>query len=121
MFASQSTWQLRRCGSPLIATRHSKHVPMPQRGERGWPVTDVRQVAPEARTATATVAPARTVTGFPFTRTETDSDMGLRGHLPGRQIGLNRNCGTLAENLRADQLGCRERGGDAQTLVACRD
>src|SRR5271154_4779679 len=102
MFASQSTWQLRRCGSPLMATRHSKHVPMPQSGERGWPETEVRQVAPEARTATATVAPARTVTGFPFTRTETDSDMGLRSHLPGRQIRLNGNGWALAENLRAD-------------------
>src|SRR5580658_4039057 len=101
MFASHSTWQLRRCGSPLIATRHSKHVPMPQRGERGWLVTETRHVAPEARTATATVEPARTVTGFPFTRTEMDSDMGLRSHLPRRQIWLNGNRGALAENLGA--------------------
>ncbi len=75
---------------------------MPQRGERGWPVTEARQVAPEARTATATLEPSRTVTSFPFTRTEMDSDMGLRCDLPRREIRLNGNCGTLAENLRAD-------------------
>ena len=75
---------------------------MPQKGERGWPVTEERHVAPEAMTATATLEPARTVTSFPFTRTETDSDMGLRSHWPGRQIRLNGNCGALAENLRAD-------------------
>src|SRR5271170_4384083 len=122
MFASQSTWQLRRCGSPLIATRHSKHVPMPQSGERGWPETEARQVAPEARqvapearTATATVAPARTLTGFPFTRTITDSDMRLRSHLPRGQIRLNGNRRALAENLRADQFGRREGSSDAQT------
>src|SRR5277367_1861966 len=94
---------------------------MPQSGERGWPETETRQVAPEARTATATVAPASTLTGFPFTRTVTDSGMRLRSQLPRRQIRLNGDRRALAENLRADQFGRREGSSDAQAFMAGRD
>jgi hypothetical protein len=72
---SHSIWQLRKYGVPLISERHSKHVPMPQKGVRGSPVTEVRETAPEMRMATAAVAPTSTTTDFPFTRTVTLSGM----------------------------------------------
>jgi len=52
-----------------MATRHSKQIPMPQRGPRGSPLTDVRQACPAITIATATVAPEGTRTGVPFTVT----------------------------------------------------
>jgi hypothetical protein len=81
MLGSHNTWQLRRCGSPLISTRHSKHVPMPQRGPRGSPETEVRQAAPEINKATTAVAPAGTTTATPFTVTSMFSGMYFR-HVP---------------------------------------
>jgi hypothetical protein len=65
-----SVMQLRLCATPSIVTRHSKQIPIPQRGPRGSPRTDRRKrVSPAASTAAATVVPDRTETGRPFTRT----------------------------------------------------
>jgi hypothetical protein len=71
---SHAIWQLRACGRPLIVRRHSKQIPIPHNGPRGSPLTDLRHTCPAMTTATATVAPATTVTGEPFTRTVTALD-----------------------------------------------
>ena len=67
MPGSHRIWQLRQCGIPLMTTRHSKQMPIPHKGPRGSPVTDVRHDCPAIIVATATVAPEGTVTGAPFT------------------------------------------------------
>jgi hypothetical protein len=64
---SHKVWQLRQCGFPLIATRHSKQMPIPHNGPRGSPVTEVRHACPAIAMATATVAPEGTDTVDPFT------------------------------------------------------
>jgi hypothetical protein len=51
----------------LIFTRHSKHVPIPQSGPRGWPETEVRLTPSESKTATTAVDPCGTFTSRPFT------------------------------------------------------
>jgi hypothetical protein len=83
MPASHKIWQLRQCGVPLIDTRHSKQIPIPHNGPRGSPLTDLRQVCPAIATATATVAPASTATGEPFTFNVTvpDLESGMRNFL----------------------------------------
>jgi hypothetical protein len=56
------TLQLRSCLTPSMLTRHSKQIPMPQRGPRDSPVTDVRNaVTPEFKIAAARVVPSSTV------------------------------------------------------------
>src|SRR5579863_7855431 len=95
MPGSHRIWQPGRCGFPLMATRHSKQIPIPQSGPRDSPLTDVRQACPAIATATATVAPAITVTGEPFTLNVTgldvESSMGKFLLRSRRQIRLNRN------------------------------
>lgn len=76
MSGSHNLWQLRWCGVPLMTTRHSKQIPMPHSAERGSPVTDVRHAFPAIIMATATVAPAGTVTLAPFTVSAIVLDMG---------------------------------------------
>src|SRR6478609_8513473 len=64
---SQRIWQDRWCLSPLIVTRHSKQIPMPQSGPRGVLVTDRRSVeTPAARMAAATLIPRGTVQEAPL-------------------------------------------------------
>src|SRR5580693_7776116 len=125
IFASHITWQLRWWIWPLISTRHSKQVPIPQSGARGWPETDARQTPVESSTATATVDPAATSTGVPFTRTVRVSDMRFDlcfdDHLSRRQIRLGRNRGSFAEHLRANQLAGCQRSGDPQSFMTGRD
>ena len=41
MAGSHGIWQLRQCGIPLIVTRHSKQMPIPHKGPRGSPVTEI--------------------------------------------------------------------------------
>src|ERR1051325_10507245 len=53
MPGSHTIWQLLQCGVPLIVTRHSKQMPIPQSGPRGSPVTEVRQGCPASIKATA--------------------------------------------------------------------
>jgi len=50
-----------------METRHSKQIPIPHKGPRGSPVTDVLHGKPAMATATATVAPCGTDTLRPFT------------------------------------------------------
>ena len=52
-----------------MVARHSKQTPIPHKGPRGWPLTEVLQAWPAIMIATATVAPAETITGTPFTMT----------------------------------------------------
>ncbi len=66
--ASHCSWHPRMCRIPLIVTRHSKQIPIPQSGPRGPPVTDVRQDSPAASIEAATLVPAGTLTCFPFNR-----------------------------------------------------
>jgi hypothetical protein len=74
-----------------MVTRHSKQIPMPHKEERGCPVIEVRKaVSPANKTATATVVPAGTTNGRPFTLTSISSLMDfapkswLRERDPGR-------------------------------------
>ena len=50
-----------------MLTRHSKQIPIPHKGARGSPATEVRVVAPAIITAAATVVPGLTAMGAPFT------------------------------------------------------
>jgi hypothetical protein len=81
---SHTIWQLLQCGVPLIDTRHSKQIPIPHNGPRGSPLTDLRHACPAIATATATVAPAITVAGEPFTLNVTglDPDSSMSKFLP---------------------------------------
>jgi len=74
--ASHCTWHPRVCLFPLIVTRHSKQIPMPQSGPRRSPITEVRHVSPADSSKAATLVPAGTVTGFPFNRIAMFSGMG---------------------------------------------
>ena len=69
MPCSHKVWQLRQWAFPLMATLHSKQIPIPHSGPRGSPLTEVRHAFPASRTAVVTVAPEGTVTGTPFTVT----------------------------------------------------
>jgi hypothetical protein len=49
-----------------MVTRHSKQVPIPHKGARASPLTDIRNVlAPDDKIATATVVPSATEISFP--------------------------------------------------------
>src|SRR6185437_2160011 len=48
-------WQVRRWGTPETVARHSKQMPMPQRGPRGSPLTERREGVPAAMAAAAIV------------------------------------------------------------------
>src|SRR5262245_54094792 len=68
--SSHNVWQLLHWARPLIVTRHSMQMPMPQSGPRGWPRTERRNRAgPASATAAATIVPGETRIGWPFTRT----------------------------------------------------
>src|SRR4029453_11769902 len=81
---TQRTWQDRWCLSPLIVTRHSKQIPMPQSGPRGLLVTDRRSVeTPKARMAAATLVPRGTVQEAPLIVRASVSAILFPGNDPG--------------------------------------
>jgi hypothetical protein len=57
MSDSHKIWQLLQWGLPLMFTRHSKQMPIPHKGPRGSPLTEIRQACPAITIAAATVAP----------------------------------------------------------------
>jgi hypothetical protein len=76
MAGSQRIWQVRVCCLPFTVARHSKQIPIPQRGPRGWPLTEVRQEAPAIAIAAATVQAEPTVMTAPSTSIWKESGMG---------------------------------------------
>jgi hypothetical protein len=67
-------------------------MPIPHKGPRGSPLTEVRHGAPAITMATATVAPTGTATRTPFTDTVICSGMHmLCSQTPGGQIWFERN------------------------------
>jgi hypothetical protein len=56
--------------------RHSKQIPMPHKGPRGSPETDMRQASPAVSSAALTIAPRGTVVLTPLTQTVSVSSMG---------------------------------------------
>ena len=65
--ALHTVWQARRM-RPWMRTRHSWHTPMPHSGARGSPATEVRVVPGGCcASAAATLMPAGTWRGIPFT------------------------------------------------------
>ena len=129
MSGSHRIWQLRQWDTPLIDTRHSKQIPIPHSGPRGSPLTDVLQASPAIATATATVAPGRTLTLVPFTVTVTEPgpqlvpelspELGMNGLLPGprRQVGFNGNFGFRPGNLIHQDSRCCQRSRDSEPLM----
>src|SRR4029077_8105991 len=89
MLASHKSWQVLECDVPLTTARHSKQIPIPHKGPRGSPITELRQGCPAITIATATVAPAGTETDDPFTRTVNSLSMGVLLCSPRRQIRLD--------------------------------
>lgn len=80
-----------------MVTRHSKQIPMPQRGPRGSPETDRRNVrSPAIMIAAATVVPLGTSTGLPLTESRTGS--GMNGVDPLRQIWVSGDFRIPAQN-----------------------
>src|SRR5258708_4183020 len=73
---SHRIWQLRQCSLPSMETRHSKQMPIPHKGPRASPVTDLRQACPAITTATATVVLEGTEMDLPFTLNVTWLSMG---------------------------------------------
>ncbi len=57
---------MRHCDIPLIVMRHSKQIPIPHNGPRGFPLTEMRQGCPACMAATATVVPGATATETPL-------------------------------------------------------
>jgi|JI6StandDraft_1071083.scaffolds.fasta_scaffold124846_2 hypothetical protein len=54
-------WQASWCACPLIVTRHSWQMPMPHKGARAIPVTEMRVlVMPQRAKAAATLMPGST-------------------------------------------------------------
>jgi hypothetical protein len=75
MPGAQVSLQLRLWGTPLTVARHSMQMPMPQRGARGSPCTEIRLGWRAIMIAAATLAPSATCTGSPLTVIETPSLM----------------------------------------------
>src|SRR5580658_713413 len=103
-----------------MATRHSKQIPMPQRGPRGSPLTDVLQACPASTIATATVAPEGTTTGLPFTVTVIWLGMhvllrGSRG-----KVRFDGNLGICAGDLIGQNARRTKRRGNSQALMSGR-
>jgi hypothetical protein len=67
MPATHIIWQLRRCDTPFTVTLHSMQMPMPQSGARASPSTENRHGSPAIIIAAATLVPAATCIGRPFT------------------------------------------------------
>ncbi len=88
-----------------MATRHSKQIPIPHRGPRGSPLTEVRHTAPASRTAVVTVAPEGTDTGTPFTVTVISLTMGHHFGRTRRQERFNRNLRFCTRNVIGEQHG----------------
>jgi len=75
-------WHASWCARPLIVTRHSWHMPIPQTGARGMPLTEIRAMAlPAIAIAAATVVPASTTTVLWSINKEMDS-----GIFPGKKV-----------------------------------
>src|SRR5579875_2039533 len=99
-----------------MVTRHSKQMPIPHKGARGSPETEVRQRhSPAIKTAAATDVPAATRSGLPFTSMAISSNM--NGIPPVWGIRIARN-GRLPAEDGIRQEPCRgKRSGDAQPFV----
>src|SRR5882762_1010966 len=119
MPGSHRIWQLRQWGFPLIVTRHSKQMPIPQSGPRGWPLTEIRQDCAATAAATATVEPEATSTGTPLTLKLRLGMHMLLGR-SGGQVRLDRDLGFRAGNLVHQNPRGPQRGRDAQPLVTSR-
>src|SRR6476620_857412 len=112
-------WQLRLCATPSISARHSKHTPIPHKGPRRSPLTEVRQLAPAIIMAAATLVPRVTATGDPFTVTAMRSGMGvLHASSAGRQVRFPGNSGGCTHQLIRHQPRRGEGGRDSQTLMS---
>jgi hypothetical protein len=143
---AQRIRQLRQWGSRSIVTRHSKQIPIPQRVERGSPVTDLRQADPASATATATVDPTGTTTALPSTemlrclapplacapfRAVTarerlyklffsgSLDIGLLGKSSRGQVRRRQNQRRPPHHLIGNKGGRPQRSSDPQTLMSC--
>jgi hypothetical protein len=104
-----------------MVARHSKQIPIPHKGPRGSPVTDILQACPAIMIATATVAPAGTSTGTPFTTTVIWSDVRMFLGRSTRQVRFDGDLGSRAGNVIHQNARGRERGRDSQALVAGRE
>src|SRR5690348_17185088 len=118
----QGIWQARQCGRPSIVTRHSKQMPIPQSGPRGSPVTDRRNVEiPASAMAVETSEPAGTLIARPSTVSLTGPESGMMRlrYGSGGQVGVGGDRTRGVQQLGGDELGRAERGGDAESFVAC--
>src|SRR5215813_2440927 len=99
-----------------MVTRHSKQMPIPQSGARGWPVTERRYVVmPASAIAVETGVPSATVTGIPLTVTRTEVS-GMRGRSR-RQIWIRRDRRHAALDVIRDQASGPQRSRNAETFV----
>ena len=103
----------------MIATRHSKQMPIPHNGPRGSPVTDFRQACPAIAIATATVAPGGATTAAVHGQRH-GSGMDVLLRKPRRQIWFDRNRWLPTCDLVGHQARGSQRGGNSQSFVTGR-
>ena len=108
MSGSHKIWQLLQWGLPLMFTRHSKQMPIPHRGPRGSPLTDVRHLLPANAMATATVAPAGTERAWPFTLMMISLGMRIFTGNARRQIRFDGDLRLGTCDLIGDEFGCAQ-------------
>ena len=87
-------------------TRHSKQIPIPHRGPRSSRLTDVRHLLPANAMATATVAPAGTERGWPFTLMVISLDMRIFAGNARGQIRFDANLRFGTCDLIGNEFGC---------------
>jgi len=117
MSGSHKIWHVLECGIPLTTARHSKQIPIPHKGPRGSPVTELRQGCPAITIATATVAPAGTETDAPFTRTVNSLGIGIFFCRPRRQIRLESDLRFRAHHLIHQNPRGSKRCRNSQTFM----
>ena len=103
---------------PSTMARHSKQIPIPHSALRESSSSDFLHASPARTIAAAIVDPARTVIGFPLTRSSTVSGTAHRQGLALREIGTWRNF-RIPSGKVIGQKACRsQRRRDPQPFMA---